>query len=90
MNATDLFSAADLTALANELEHNERLHAIDGRDSYPVDWVCKFQIRPNTVYVEALRIAARAADRQALAKACAACANDAERVSAIQRYLLGW
>jgi hypothetical protein len=39
--------------------------------------------------VEALRIVARAADRQALRKACAACANDDERVSAIQRYLLG-
>ena len=54
MSAMELLSAADLGALANELEHNERLHAIDGRDSYPVDWVSKFQIRPDAVYVEAL------------------------------------
>ena len=89
MSAMELLSAADLGALANELEHNERLHAIDGRDSYPVDWVSKFQIRPDAVYVEALRIAARAVDREALGQAFAACASDNEHVAAIQSYLLG-
>jgi hypothetical protein len=89
MSATDLPAVDDLRHLANELEHNERLHAIDGRDSFPVDWVSKFHIRPFPIYVDALRIAARAADRKALAKVCSdAFATNEERTAAIQRYLL--
>ena len=85
MSTTELPALADLRDLANELEHNERLHAIDGRDSFPVDWVSKFHIRPFPIYIGALRIAARAADRAALAKVCGKqFANNDERVAAIQ------
>jgi hypothetical protein len=89
MGLTELPSAADLGALADELEHNERLRAFDGRDSYPVNWVSRFQVAPGAIYVAALRIAARAADREALTKVCGTSATNDERVSAIQRYLLG-
>jgi hypothetical protein len=89
MSVPELPPAEELTALASELKHNEGLHAIDGRDSYPVDWVSKFHIAPGPIYVAALRVAARAMDREALTKICAACANDHARVNALQRYLLG-
>jgi len=82
--------AEDLIDLANELERNERLHALDGRDAFPVEWVSKHELQPGLIYVGALRVAARAMDRQALAKVCnAAFDNNDERVSALQRYLLG-
>jgi hypothetical protein len=89
MSVIELPAAEDLSALANELEHNEQLHAVDGRDSYPVDWVSRVHIRPTAIYVEALRIAARAMDREAIAKICGAYAQDDERTGAIQRYLFG-
>jgi len=82
--------AADLLDLANELERNERWHALDGRDPFPVEWVSKHELQPGPIYVGALRIAARAMNAHALAEVCSsAFANNDERVAALQLYLLG-
>jgi hypothetical protein len=90
MDSIHHLETESVTDLANELEHNERLHAVDGRDSFPVDWVSKNHVRPNLVYVDALRVAARAMDRRELAKVCSrSFADNDERVAAIRRYLLG-
>jgi len=56
---------------------------------FPVDWVSRLRIQPVPIYVDALRITARAADRKVLIMVrIGPFADGDERVIAIQRYLL--
>ncbi len=89
MNPIRLPSGHELTKLADELERVVVLHEDRGGTTFPVEWVSTHHTSPYPIYVAALRVAARASDRDGLAKAWQdAHQTNEDEIAALQRYLL--
>lgn len=79
----------DFSRLASELEALVALHEQRGGTVFPVEWASKHHASPYRMYAAALRVAARASDREGLANALRSAAQAGEdHTAALLRYLL--